>query len=76
MENKLFIPGVTPNAEKQDDVLVLSHIFALPSFHYVDINLQEQFPHILSRWPLLAEFAHSDGLDAQSSSTAGSLQKE
>ncbi len=76
MENKLFIPNATPNAEKHDDVLVLSHIFALPSFRYVDINLQEQFPHILSRWPLLAEFAHSDGLDALSPASAGSLQKE
>ncbi|WP_213991055.1 cellulose biosynthesis protein BcsR [Sodalis sp. dw_96] len=76
MENNLFTPGVTSVAEKQDDVRVLSHIFALPKFHYVDINLQEQFPHILSCWPLLAEFVYSDGLDALSPATDGSQRQE
>jgi len=76
MENKSFTPLGTPFAEKKDDVYVLSHIFALPKFHYIDINLQEQFPHIMSRWPLLAEFALSDGLDVLSPATDDSQQKE
>lgn len=74
MENTLFTPHPASDAEKHDDVYVLSHIFALPKFHYVDINLQEQLPHILSRWPLLAEFVHSDGLDVPAA--GGANRKE
>lgn len=57
MGNTLFTENASPIAENQQDILSLSQILALPKMHYADIYLQEQLPNILSRWPLLAEFA-------------------
>lgn len=68
MGNTLFTENPLSIAENQEDILSLSQILALPKIHYADIYLQEQLPNILSRWPLLAEFAdisnpHSAGSD-------------
>lgn len=46
-----------PLAETEDDVFALSQTFALPKINYVEIAMQEQLPHIFSRWPLVAELA-------------------
>jgi len=50
------------NGEKDnenDDLLALSHLFALPELHYIDIARKEKIPQVLTRWPLLAELSQS-----------------
>jgi hypothetical protein len=54
--NKIVSDDV--NEGRNDDLLVLSHIFSLPELHYIDIATQQKIPQILQRWPLLAELAH------------------
>jgi len=43
--------------DKNDDFVVLSHLFSLPELHYIDIASQQKIPQVLQRWPLLAELA-------------------
>ncbi|MGC6387039.1 cellulose biosynthesis protein BcsR [Ewingella sp. S1.OA.A_B6] len=52
--------GDDVNQDKNDDLLVLSHLFSLPKLHYIDIASQQKTPLILQRWPLLAELALID----------------
>lgn len=51
------IVGNDTDKDKNDDFLVLSHLFSLPELHYIDIASQQKIPHVLQRWPLLAELA-------------------
>ncbi len=44
----------------QDDIRALEKAFSLQNWHYVDIARQERLAGILSRWPLLAEFATAE----------------
>lgn len=51
------IVGNDTDKDKNDDFLVLSHLFSLPELHYIDIASQQKIPYALQRWPLLAELA-------------------
>jgi hypothetical protein len=51
------IVGDDTNKDKNDDFVVLTHLFSLPELHYIDIASQQKIPQILHRWPLLAELA-------------------
>jgi len=51
------IVGDDTNKDKNDDFVVLTHLFSLPELHYIDIASQQKIPQILRRWPLLAELA-------------------
>ncbi|MGE9552940.1 cellulose biosynthesis protein BcsR [Erwinia amylovora] len=43
--------------EAQDDIRALGAAFSLQNWHYIDIARQERLAGIITRWPLLAEFA-------------------
>ncbi|WP_147193806.1 cellulose biosynthesis protein BcsR [Pantoea sp. MBD-2R] len=58
-------PKLPVAREAQDDIRALEKAFSLQNWHYIDIARQERLAGILTRWPLLAEFATAVQIKSQ-----------
>ncbi|MBN9226914.1 cellulose biosynthesis protein BcsR [Legionella steelei] len=57
MNNQISDPHGLRSLGLQDDLLMLSKIYSLTQFVYVDISQQEMITVIMKRWIILKEFS-------------------
>ncbi|KTD67132.1 hypothetical protein Lste_3338 [Legionella steelei] len=57
MNNQISDPHGLRSLGLQDDLLMLSKIYSLTQFVYVDIAQQEMITEIMKRWIILKEFS-------------------